>query len=231
MAVKHEFDQFAQNYRSVNDTALALSGHSSAFFAEYKAKKLAQWLPELTQQPIHILDFGCGDGVMTQYVHTQFTSACVYGIDPSSDSITIAQEQFPRIQFGTSHGLVIDFPDASFDVVYAAGTFHHISFDQHAAYIKEIFRVLKPNGTFVLFELNPLNPVTRYIFKRNPIDQHAQMMSYRYAQKLVQSYGTMHTYHYGFFPKALQVLVPTERFLTAIPLGALYACVVEKKRT
>ena len=60
---KHEFDQFADGYRTIHSNALAVTGETSEFFAEYKALKLAAWLPEFFKgQPKNILDFGCGDG-------------------------------------------------------------------------------------------------------------------------------------------------------------------------
>jgi ubiquinone/menaquinone biosynthesis C-methylase UbiE len=227
--MNHEFDQFAKEYRGINDDALKLTGESSSFFAEYKAKKLKEWLPEKVNQPVRMLDFGCGDGVMTAFVQHAFNKASMHGIDPSSESIEVAAERFPRISFSTSEGLTINFEDNHFDVVYAAGAFHHIPFEDHDAYVAEIKRVLKPGGVFVLFELNPWNPVTVYIFNRNPIDQTAKMMPRSYSEQLLKTVGPVSTKFYSFYPGFLRWLRPTERFMTKIPFGALYACLVEKK--
>ena len=88
--MKHEFDKFAKEYRTTHSTPLALTGESSAFFAEYKAQKLAQWLPEFFRQtPKKILDFGCGDGLMTHFTQKEFPNSSLYGVDPSSESIKI----------------------------------------------------------------------------------------------------------------------------------------------
>jgi ubiquinone/menaquinone biosynthesis C-methylase UbiE len=227
--MSHEFDQFAKDYRGINDNALKLTGESSTFFAEYKAKKLREWCPEKAGQSIKVLDFGCGDGVMTSFVQHEFKNATMYGIDPSSDSIGVAQETFPHIKFSTSQGLKIDFEDNFFDLIYAAGTFHHIPFEDHDAYVQEILRVLKPGGIFVLFELNPWNPATVYIFNRNPIDQNATMMPKSYSVQLLKKFNTVTTKFYSFYPGFLGWLRPTERFMTKIPFGALYACLAEKK--
>lgn len=224
---KHEFDAYAKNYRKNLDKSLWLSGESSTFFAEYKAQKIQEWFPDLVQKKISILDFGCGDGLMTSFVQHIFVHADMYGVDPSTESIEIAREAYEGIHFSPSDE-TLHFPDNSFDFIYAAGVFHHIPFDQHEHYKKELLRVLKPNGTLLLFELNPLNPLTVYTFKTNPIDQNAQMMTPWYTKKLLQSEGNTILRFYCFFPKALHVLRFLEPYLTWLPFSALYAVSMRK---
>ncbi len=228
--MSHEFDKFAKECRDINDNALKLTGESSTFFAEYKAQKLREWFPEKVDQALKILDFGCGDGLMTSFVQHEFKKAHMYGVDPSAESIEVAQEDFPHISFSASEDTTkMAYEDNFFDLIYAAGVFHHIDFAEHASYMQEIFRVLKLGGIFILFELNPWNPATVYIFNRNPIDEHATMMSQRYSFNLLKQFGTVRTKYYSFYPSFLGWMRPTERYMTKIPFGALYACLVEKK--
>jgi len=225
--MKAEFDKFAKEYRTTHSTPLSLTGESSDFFAEYKAHKLAEWLPEfLEKKPATILDFGCGDGVMTNYVHQQFPQAKMYGCDPSPESIALAQKNFPAITFAVS-GTHLPY-STPFEVIFAAGVFHHIPFEEHEAYLIELYRILAPGGILILFELNPFNPGTRYIFKHAPMDANATMLTPGYAQKLLQPYGKPCTKFYGFFPHFLRRLRWTERFLTKVPLGGLYASFLKK---
>jgi ubiquinone/menaquinone biosynthesis C-methylase UbiE len=229
MSHQPEFDQFATHYHDIVDKSLNLTGEKSDYFAQYKAQKLAAWLPQLATSNCTILDFGCGDGMMTSYVAQEFPKAQVTGVDPSPESIKVAQKLYSNITFDVSTA-TMQFSDHQFDLVYAAGVFHHISFNQHHHYMNEIFRVLKPGGVFVMFELNPLNPGTRYIFKNSPIDQNATMLTPWYAQKLVKAYGASSAKFYGFFPRVLSWLRWTEPFLTKLPVGGLYACVVKKPK-
>ncbi len=228
--MKQEFDHYIEGYRSNCDKALALSGESSAFFAEYKAKKLAEWFPNQVSSPISILDFGCGDGVMTHFVKKTFPKALVHGVDPSPKSIETAQKQFHGIQFSLScdQHSHLDFKSESLDLIFSAGVFHHIPFSMHKSYIHELTRLLKPNGHLVIFELNPLNPLTVLTFKRNPIDKHAKMMTPWYTRSLEKEYGKTTTKFYCFYPKFLSWLRRTEPFLTKLPLGALYASILQK---
>lgn len=223
-----EFDQFAQEYHAIIDHSLHATGETSEYFARLKAEKLAQWLPHLVNAPLAILDFGCGDGAMTNFVSQTFTKAAMFGVDPSSKSIDVAAQKYPHISFGVSTD-TIPFADARFDIVTAAGVFHHIPFHQHKNYYDEVFRVLKPGGTFVMFELNPLNPGTRYIFKRSPVDQNARMLTPWYAKDMLKQHGATRTNFYAFFPHALKKLRFMERLFTKVPFGGLYASLTTKR--
>lgn len=223
-----EFDNYIDKYRDNLDKALSLSRESSDFFADYKAKKLKEWLPERVIKRRSILDFGCGDGVMTNYVSSYFPQAIVYGVDPSEKSTESAQQKFNHIQFSTnstedSHLL---FDNETFDIIFSAGTFNHVDFNHHNNYLKELVRILKRDGCIVLFELNPLNPLTVITFKRNPIDKSTKMLTPWYAYNLVKKHGKTEIKFCCFFPKIFKLFRPAERLLTKLPFGALYATIM-----
>lgn len=224
-----EFDKYIDDYRTNLTKALTLSGHSSTYFAQYKAKKLAFWLKSLTNQAIKILDFGCGDGMMTDFVAKEFAQAQLFGVDPSPKSIKAAQLKYPAINFCLNSQTTSDLPfeDNEFDIIYSAGTFHHIPFEQHSAYLHELKRITKKNSYIVILELNPLNPLTVLTFKRNPIDYNAQMLMFWYCKKLVRSAGKSAIKFYCFFPKWFSWLQCIEPWLEKIPFGALYAVIIK----
>ena len=231
--MKAEFDCYIQDYRKNLDKSLELSGESSTYFAQYKAAKLKEWLPKSFAQAQKILDFGCGDGMMTAFVADLFPQATVYGVDPSPQSINVAQQKYPKLIFSTNYDEKPDlnFADETFDMVFAAGAFHHIPFDRHDGYAKEIYRVLKPSGHFVMFELNPYNPLTARTFRRNPIDQNATMLLPAYAKNVLKKCmpsAQIDLKFYCFYPRIFKYLRFTERFMTKVPLGALYATIVKK---
>lgn len=229
--MKQEFDEYIESYRSNCDKALRLSGESSAFFAEYKAKKLAEWLPEkVTQKSAKILDFGCGDGEMTNFVQQTFPNAKLYGTDPSPKSIEQAKNSFKNIQFSinSDENTSLCYESKTFDVIFSAGVFHHIPFEKHESYIRELIRIMRPGGSLVIFELNPLNPLTVLTFKRNPIDKYAKMMWPGYTKKLLKNHGKAVTKFYCFYPKIFKFLRFTEPYLTKFPLGALYATITQR---
>jgi ubiquinone/menaquinone biosynthesis C-methylase UbiE len=225
---EHEFDSYIKNYRKNQDKHVALSGESGTFFAEYKVQKMAEWFPELVNGSYKVLDYGCGDGLMTFFAEKQFQKSKFYGIDPSSESIKEAQANFKSIEFSVLYNNIMPYANDSMDFVFAAGVFHHIPFDEHQQCISEIFRVLKPSGTFILFELNPFNPLTVLTFKRSPVDKNATMVFPHYGKKLVKKYGATATKYYCFFPAFVRKLRVLEPFMTKIPFGALYATIARK---
>lgn len=229
--MKQEFDQYIEGYRSNCDQFLRLSGEPSAYFAEYKAQKLAEWLSSHVPSPAKILDFGCGDGTMTHSVKNHFPKAELFGVDPSPKSIEEAQRNFNGITFSVNSDEYpqLDFKTYFFDLIFSAGVFHHIPFQNHDGYLQELIRILKPGGYLVIFELNPLNPLTVFTFKRNPIDRYAKMMSPSYTKHLTQKYGKSKTKFYCFYPKIFGWLRPTEPYLTKVPFGALYATLTQKR--
>ncbi len=229
--MKAEFDSYIKDYRKDLDNHLALSGENSSFFAEYKALKLKEWLGKQALTAQKILDFGCGDGLMTNFVSVHLPNAQLYGVDPSPDSIKAAQKNYPHLRLSVSYDerYDLDFPTAYFDIIFAAGAFHHIQFKHHNGFYKELFRILKPNGVLVTFELNPLNPLTYRTFKKNPIDQHATMLKPWYAYQLGKEWARKRSLKfYCFYPHALRWLRFSEKYLTKIPAGALYATIFTK---
>lgn len=138
----------------------------------------------------------------------------------------------PHITFATNSETDTSLPyaDNFFDTIFAAGAFHHIPFALHIGYLAELQRICKPNGYIVLFELNPLNPLTVYTFKHNPIDQNAQMLKPWYAKRLSNSTvknKSCQLLYYCFFPNALRFLRPLEKYMTWLPLSALYAVIIQ----
>lgn len=95
-----------------------------------------------------ILDIGSGAGRDTRYFFEKgFT---VTGIDFSKEMIRKAKERSPDIEFQEMDFENIDFPDAFFDVVWANASLHHVPKRSLPPILKNIHRVLKPNGCFFL---------------------------------------------------------------------------------
>ncbi len=229
MSYRHaEYDDYLEGYREAQNRQIALSGETAEYFAEYKIKKLAHWLSDLASRPAAVLDYGCGDGLMTSRVPRHFPRAAVYGIDPSSKSVERARQRYPGITFACVQESALPFADDSLDLVFASGVFHHIPFAEHRALLVEMFRVLKPGGAFALFELNPFNPFSAYVFLTSPFDRHARFMFPRYSRQLLGEYGPVRVQYCSFFPRILAALRPFEPRLERIPLGAHYACIVKK---
>ena len=101
-----------------------------------------------------VVDLGCGSGIFTNVLQRR-GYRCT-GIDISPKLITIAKAKFPKVEFIEGDVEHLPFPDNSFDGVLLSGLVHHFPDPSHCA--SEVFRVLRPGGTFFAFDPNRMNP-------------------------------------------------------------------------
>jgi len=98
-----------------------------------------------------ILDVGCGTGEQARVLLSQGRD--VFGIEPAPNMLTVsAQGLEARVQQGVVGDL--PFPDEHFDFVYALEVFRYLSSAENIRGMSEIWRVLKPGGTFFATYVN-----------------------------------------------------------------------------
>ncbi len=216
---KNEFDQYAAHYDHLLTKAIPESFNEDGYFAEYKIALIAN---RIQQSPsLKILDFGCGAGRSLPYLDKYFPTAELWGFDVSSSSLKVAHERVPRAK------LFSDWPSIAntrFDVIVAANVFHHIPLDERQLALTKCSQILANNGQMFLFEHNPFNPLTRWVFERCAFDVDAEMLSLKTARNLANLAGftsVQHAYTL-FFPRPLAFLRGIEPLLKYIPLGAQY---------
>jgi ubiquinone/menaquinone biosynthesis C-methylase UbiE len=112
-----------------------------------------------------VLDVGCGLGKMTVGVAKLLTEGSVTGIDiwntveipGNSPEAAYRNAEIEgvrdKVEFKSGNVLTLDFSDNSFDLVTSSSVLNNLSGDdQKVQAMKEIYRVLKPGGTFFLLE-------------------------------------------------------------------------------
>ena len=125
----------------------------------------------------------------------------------------------------------IPFGDRSFDFVTAVCVYHHVPEDRRPFLTSEVFRVLKRGGVFCIIEHNPLNPATRLIVSRTPVDADAQLLRAGSASRLMSASGgkVIDTRYFLLFPQQIHpYLSGIENGLSRIPLGGQYAVFASK---
>ncbi|MCL4534052.1 MAG: class I SAM-dependent methyltransferase [Bacteroidetes bacterium] len=104
-----------------------------------------------------ILDVGSGPGWLAIQIAFRGPAWQVTGIDPSEEMVRLAAENARRrdlegrVNFSKGTAESIPFPDGSFDVVVSTLSLHH--WTDPAAGLREIGRVLKPGGRFIVLDL------------------------------------------------------------------------------
>ncbi|MGK9250744.1 class I SAM-dependent methyltransferase [Paenibacillus humicus] len=97
-----------------------------------------------------VLDLGCGTGTLTLLLKQAYPKAEVTGLDIDPNVLQIAEKKAVDmgmdIVFNQGMSFELPYPDHSFDRVVTSLMFHHLTLENKLRTLKEIFRVLKPQG-------------------------------------------------------------------------------------
>jgi len=237
------FNTVAQDFDKIHQAAIRSTGYPASHFFEYKVQEIHKELSRRSDLPMPrtILDFGCGVGNTGPYIRKYFPDSQIFGVDISEASISIAKEKHKGtdISYAVIEANADDFPfDLQFDLILASMVFHHVPREDHLQVAHRIASLLKPGGLFFCFELNPYHPASQMIFRKYDMrgDPYAHMLKPRALRsKLSQAFPHVSRANYKlFFPGYLSLLLPLEKRMTGIPLGAHYyvaAEVSQDKRT
>jgi SAM-dependent methyltransferase len=221
-----EFDRFAQDYLETHRRNIRISGENPDYFARYKIDEVKRrWLGAGLAEPREILDFGAGIGNSLPHLAQSFAGAHITALDISRHSLDIAESRFPRAaDFVCYEGGDIPLPDHSVQLIFSSCVFHHIDATAHVDIFRRLRRILAPGGRLIIFEHNPLNPVTRYIVSTCEFDENAVLIPARIfvSRQKAAGFSQIRLAFTGFFPAFLKAMRPLERFLAALPLGAQY---------
>ena len=217
---KAKFDAFAGDYNRALRECLRASGETPDYFAEYKVQYLARRIS--VGQDSRVLDFGCGVGSLVGALRRRVPGVRVDGYDPSPASL----EHIPADVKGPGR-FASDLADLEdgYDAVVLAGVLHHIQPEKRAGVIAEASFKLRPGGSLVVFEHNPLNPLTRRVVEACPFDEGAVLLPARETVNLITATGLISVQrdYIVFFPRTFKALRPLEPALGWFPLGAQYA--------
>ena len=221
-----EFDQYAEHYESMMRENIAVTGEGPEYFARYKVADTRAICTREKLAPETILDFGSGIGASTPYFAEYFPQARQLSADVSQKSLQFLESRYPGLTAPVhiaDNKIPLD--DDSVDLAFTACVFHHIPPEEHAHWLTEIHRVLKPGGLFMLFEHNPYNPLTVRAVNTCPFDENAILIkSATMAQRLSDAAFQKPDVRYRiFFPSLLSALRPIEKAMTWLPLGGQYS--------
>lgn len=167
---------FYDRIADVHNFALKLNGYRASV-----AKYLRSLDLEVGPDSV-VLDAGSGTGIVTMsLLDSGFKPKTVVALDLSFNSLRLSREQFAkkkrysRIVEVQGNILTLPFEDGTFDMVMTCGVLEYVNLDDG---LRELSRVLKPNGKLVLlpvkagivgsmleilynFKIHPLNDVKR----------------------------------------------------------------------
>lgn len=220
-----EFDPISEHYSKEIHNALGgwnWAGHQAFFLAKRNVI-----LSMLSNTGGIALDFGCGLGQMQALLGKRFRF--VLGVDPSRDMLVnnpLAKDAC--IQFD---GACLPLRSESVDFCYAICVLHHVAKGERSAALREIKRVLKPGGQFLLIEHNLKNPLVRKLLRSCAMDENAEFLTPSDAAVLLHREGfhSLSTRFLVFSPApAWPIFRWMENLFAQVPIGGQFATIGTK---
>jgi ubiquinone/menaquinone biosynthesis C-methylase UbiE len=224
--IEAEFDKFAERYDQEHQRSIAFSGCEAAYFARYKVEIAADYFRALCEGKEALLDFGCGPGTSLPLFRKALPQSRIVAADVSRRSLAEAEARCAgQAEYLWIAGSGLDLETEEIGMAFAACVFHHIPPTEHESWMTELRRVVRPGGGLVVFEHNPLNPLTHYAVSRCVFDKDAILLRARtLADRLTSSgWHVRRIRFHVFFPQWLHWLRPLEPALGRIPLGGQYS--------
>jgi ubiquinone/menaquinone biosynthesis C-methylase UbiE len=103
-----------------------------------------------------VLDIGCGTGSLVMLIKRLHPDADITGLDPDPKALARAKRKAKQaavsVQFDQGFSEELPYPQGSFDRVFSSFMFHHLQEDKKKQTLREVRRVLKPDGSFHLLD-------------------------------------------------------------------------------
>ncbi len=148
---------------------------SQGFFYETREEYMAEFMGLVGNEKI--LDVGCGSGTFSRSLAKKFPDAKITGVDISEQAISFARkkaggEKIRNLDFLAASISKIPVKSGSFDVAVVSHLIEHVENPEKD--LREINRVLKPNGILILTTPNyfSLWPIAEMVFDKTMAEKN-----------------------------------------------------------
>lgn len=221
---KISFSNYVETYQKEVQSSIDFAGQDLDFYIRLKADLIIQLSGKYFNNPesIKILDIGSGMGLTDRHLTGHFMN--LYGVDIEKELIKKASSYNPGVKYELYDGLNLPFGSSSFEMVFAINVLHHVLPDKWENFVKEMHRVLRDGGISIVFEHNPVNPLTRLAVSRCEFDRDAELIHNNRLKKIFHASGFKFTQRSFilFFPFRGRFYRGIEKILSWLPLGAQY---------
>ncbi len=221
---KVNFSDYADTYKKEIQSSINFIGQDVDFFIGLKANLIIDIAKKhiINADEAGILDIGCGIGLTDRHLSKYFKN--LHGVDVEEDVVEKAKKYNPHVKYRIYDGTKLPFDDNSMDLVFAINVMHHIPPAGWNSFMAEIYRVTKKGGIAVVFEHNPLNPLTRLAVSRCEFDRDAVLLHKKNLKKLFRKmkFSVFNQGFIVFFPFKNSIFRKIESYLKWLPLGAQF---------
>lgn len=104
-----------------------------------------------------ILDLGCGTGTTAKRIAEQAPQARVVGVDGDPKALAVAARKLAGtgVELTEAFANRLPYPDRSFTRALSSLVFHHLTYEDKLAAVREVARVLEPGGMFLIADFGP----------------------------------------------------------------------------
>lgn len=212
------FDCYNESYCDELDKNLSIIPFHNdiEYYADYKVQILQKICPDVHS----ILEFGCGVGRNIRYLQKYFRSSSITGTDISDTCLQEARISYPDVAFLPPNEIYTH----TYDLILIADVIHHIHPSERLGYFVSLNKLLADNGSIIIFEQNPYNPITRYLVRTCPFDVDASLLTDSEVKKILKcsGYEVLSRSYCFFFPSALKKCNNFEKRIGFLPFGGKY---------
>lgn len=216
------FDDYTDTYREEVERSISFARGDLDHFTAVKARHLISLTARHLGDPgdLTVLDVGCGTGETDQ--HLVGHVGRLLGVDVAKGPLNVAAQRNPDADYTAYDGATLPYAPGSVDVSFAICVMHHVPPPQWPPFLAQLRRVTRPGGLVVIFEHNPLNPLTRRAVNSCEFDANAVLLRRRRVAGLMraQDLDVVEQAYIVFVPFGGERMATAERLLARVPLGA-----------
>lgn len=228
-----DFDKYKKDssYRAAVESSIGFIGQNLDFFTEVKANRLLGIIRRHypARSDMTVLDVGAGVGLTDSYLAREISR--LHGVDVSVGEIETARKKNPTVKYDIYDGRRLPYDDNQFEVAFAINVLHHVAPLAQEEFVSEFHRVIKPTGLVVIFEHNPINPLTRRAVRDCEFDKGVVLVGAAKLKTMLANVGfePIESRYILFTPWQGKLFAAFDRALGWLPLGAQHYLVGRKK--
>ena len=228
-----DFDAFSDEYKQLLAKSTGSNVNSLDYFSKQKIWHLVSALRGEAEKVESVLDFGCGIGLSISPLRASFPRANIIGCDISESSLTMASSEHKQLSVSFENTATISSDSIycnAFDLIHISCVLHHIPPIEREKIMEGLYTNCKTGGNIVIFEHNPLNPLTQKIVASCPFDEDAVLLSMSETSRLLQTSGfeIVEKSFISFIPPSLKKIRRFETYLKWCAAGAQYLILAKK---
>jgi len=151
-----------------------------------------------------LLDIGCGPGYLAAEIVRRYPGLKVTGLDISEDMLKLAAHNLPagRVNLLLGDAAALPLGDSSMDFIVSSASLHH--WEDAPAVFREIQRVLRPGGCFLIMDFRRDAPAAMYAV--------ARIFNLFAPGELKRTRGALGSLYTAYTPEEMTALIATVPF-------------------